>query len=143
MKLLIVPLSLKQKLHLVAKTLVLQGINSACEGVPDSCLPGVNILVFLPNLLILWLMCWKILELIHASLLYAYLVESFCNFFLRMWFIKFSYVQNFFVSSSHVFAVKLLTDFHVYFYEHFCTFSTLRWASCCKMDQFCLYCRWF
>jgi len=40
-----------------------------------------------------------------------------------MWFIKFSYIQNCFVSSSHVFAVKLLIDFHVYFYQHFFTFE--------------------
>jgi len=122
MKLLIVPLSVKQKLHLVVKTLVLQGINPA-YGMPGSYLPGVNFLAFLPNLLILRLMCWKILELIHASLLYACLVESFFNFFLRMWFIKFSYIQNFFVSSSHVFAVKLLIDFQVYFHQYFFTLN--------------------
>lgn len=114
---------------------------------PDSYLPGVNILVFLPNVLILLLMCWKILELLHALLLYAYLVESFCSFFFsRRLFIKFSYIQNFFfVSSSHVFAVKLLNDFQVYFHQHFFTsefqccvgLHIIKWSSfVCTIDGF-------
>jgi len=102
-KLLIVTLFLKQKLHLVAITLVLQGINPACEGVPDSYLPGVNFLVFLPNSMILWLMCWKILELIHVSLLYAYLVESFFNFFFKNVVYKIFLNPKFFLSVPAMF----------------------------------------
>jgi hypothetical protein len=63
------------------KTLVLQGLNPGYEGVPDSYLLGESLLVFLPNSSILLLMCWRIVELIHALLFPAYLVESFFNFF--------------------------------------------------------------
>jgi len=112
--------------------------------VPDSYLPGVHFLAFLPNSLILLLMCWKMLELIMPRYYMHIWWKASLIFFLNVIYKIFLY-SKFFVSSSHVFAVKLLIDYQVYFHQHFFAFEfqhciglhVVKWSSfVCTIDSF-------